>query len=581
MIVFRDHQPAFLARLRSGARDRVRRRSGRLRRAGWTQLRYAKLEGFLGVFLMAVVGFSVGRGREDSLEPGGAGAVVSWAALFLVSQLERHMTGMLQYWPDLATSLRLPADDAWMVRRQWWRSQEKFPLTLLSAVALTLPIGLLASPTWTMAGFCLGAAVVLSAVVLVLATWLAGTNYGAALGMVLWGSLAVFWIGSRVLPTLTVWGLETVNAHGEWLTLILPTGWVVRPFLGSLNGISWESWTSLLPVAVLVASVGVALGRLPRILRLRDQALLMYAAQIPEDASEEFRRQVHEALRQAPRSAVGTLREAVSSRSFLEIPSPVATGGWLERWLWRCWSEGERSLAALAYVRLPKWTTSLGVSSALVVLGVASAALGGPENSRDRGWLLVGWLLALIALGKGVTPIRPEAGRLEQSWEVGQGTVVAVGLFPLGLAAVHHWALKTARLRLLMGSPLALLAAAVAGWSHPELVTPTQGVQAVLVALLIAVGYQPFWLAGLLLGSGGPRFGGRFGWVRHGLWLGWGLTWLIFSGAALGLTFWQGPGWGLMAAGASVATGQLAWRWLLARYRRGGLELVMPPRGPQ
>ena len=100
-------------------------------------------------------------------------------------------------------------------------------------------------------------------------------------------------------------------------------------------------------------------------------------------------------------------------------------------------------------------------------------------------------------------------------------------------------------------------------------------------ALLIVAGFQPFWLAGLLLGPDGPRFGGRFGWVRHGLWLGWGLAWLTFSGAALGLTFWQGPGWGLLAAGASVATGQLAWRWLLRRYRRGGLELVRPPRGPQ
>jgi len=573
---FRDHDPEFLARLRRDVRNRAEVRQLRLRRPHWNRLRNSKLEGLAGLALLVLVGFGLARQPEGpaALNRGALEATLALVSLFLVSVLERQISGMLTHWPDLATLLRLPADDDWMVRRQWGRGLTRFPFVLLTAFIAAVSVSLDSHPGWVVAGGALLFALTLSVLVLTLATWLAGSRFGPLLSGGLWTGVVLLWLGSKLFPEFKSWLVLVLNQNGEWLTLVLPTGWVIRPFYRWQEGGAAIQWLSLLPGVVLVASLTTALARLPGRLRLRDQALLAYASQIPDDATDEFRKKVNEALTLPAPCSLGELRETVLTRSFLELDLAPDKGGWLERWVWRCWNPAERQLAALAYETLPQWSKMFRLSGILLLLGVSAAGLG---VWGKISWLLVGWLIAIGALIYGLAPMGPTAGRLENSWEMGQGTVTAVGLFPLSFPEICRWAIKTARLRLLVGSPLVLLLGAVLGIIHPELISPRGGVECGAVALLAVVGLQPLWMAGNLIGRGGPIFVGRRRFGRRLTWLTLGVFWLGASAGAVAATIWVGFGWGLGCALVSVVIGEVGWRWMTRVVGRGGVELLIPP----
>ncbi len=408
----------------------------------------------------------------------------------------------------------------------------------------------------------------MTAVVAGLAVWLAGTGAGAWLSGGLWGSLVCVWIGSKVLPGMRDTVLDWLNGAGGWLVLVLPTGWVVRPFHGLLAGGRLEDWLGLLPVGVLVASLPTAMRRLILVHRLRDRTLLMYASQIPDDASEPFREAFNAALVRPEARVTDEMRQAVLSGVFLES-EPTRAHGWIERWVLARWTPAERRLAQWALPMLPGWSRRYAICTAVAASALATSALGGA--------LSLSWLVAVAVVVLGLTPVSPVLGRFGSAWRVGQGSVVALGMFPLSFLEVARWALKTSRLRLLLGAPQALAVGAAIGWLQPDSLTPRQGLFCAGVVLFALAGLQPFWLLESLLGAGWRQGTGPFRWFRRLVVYGLFLLWVVFNLAALALTVFSGPVEGLVTAGIGMWTGHAALVWVARQWASGRLDLLVLP----
>ncbi len=571
---FRDHHPEFMRTLRQSARQRAATRRVKQRRPPWSGRRW--IPDWAAVLaLLVVVVFSLNRRHAGaaSLSSEGTEAVLALLALFLASTTERHLTEMLGHGPDLAAALHLPTDNRWITQRQTRRGLEPFPLMLGGLFLTALVVATAWPPTW---GSLFGAVVfsiLLGATVLSLAFWLAATRLAPFLALALWTLLIGLWLGISFQPAIKTWLVASLNEHGHWITLVLPTGWVIRPFHRGLEfGLSAD-WLCLLPAVVLIASLRSAWLNLQHRVRPRDQALLLHASQIPDDASEEFRREVNEALTLPASRPPEPLRAEVLSRRFLDLPRPPPP--WIERWLWRCWTPAERVLAELAFPGPTRWSNSFALGSGLLLLALTLAAWGSRWGS---GWVLAGWIATGVLLVHWITPISPALGRLENAWNVGQGTVTTLGLFPLGLSEVSRWALKTGRLRLLLGAPVALLAGGAVGWIHPQVVTPRTGAECAAVALIALAGLQPLWLTGNLIGRGFPRFVGRARFLHDAIWLSAGLAWLGLGVLAVLATAAAGLGWGVGLASAAMAAGSGGLAWIIRAFNRGQVELVYPPR---
>lgn len=570
---FRDHHPEFLRTLRQSARRRAATRQVKRRRPPWAWRRW--IPNWAAVLaLLAAMMFSLSRRYTgtSTLTPDGVEALLALLALFLASTTERHLTEMLGYWPDLAAALHLPTDNRWITQRQARRGLEPFPVMLAGVFLTALLITAAWPPAWGALFGVLVFSILLGATILALAFWLAVTRVAAFLALALWILLIGLWLGISFQPAVKIWLVTHLNEHGNWITLVLPTGWVIRPFHRGLALGTPADWLCLLPVAVLIASLPSARLHLQRRVRPRDQALLVQASQIPDDASDEFRREVNEALTGPEPREPEQLRAEVLSRRFLDAPRPPPPG--IERWLWRCWTPAERGLAELAFPGPTGWSKSFVLASAFLLIALALAAGGSRWGS---GWMLTGWVATGVLLVQWITPISPALGRLENSWNLGPGTVTTLGLFPLGFTEISRWALKTGRLRLLLGAPVALLVGALVGGIHPQVVTPRTGAECAAVALIALAGLQPLWLTGNLIGRGFPRFVGRARFLHDAIWLSAGIAWLGLGVLAVLATASAGLGWGVGLAAASMAAGSGGWAWITHAFGRGQVELVYPP----
>ena len=571
---FRDHHPAFLRRLREGARERAVRRRRPLRRRDWNRSRHFDSQALWSTGLALMTVLAMGRGGGGRVELGQDAVEAGYAisALFLVASLERGLTAALHFWPDLLAALRLPTTDLWMGQRQWGRGLGRILPVVLAAFLGGLTVCLLADSGWAGAAGALLFAGVLSVVVLAAATWLAGTGKGTQFSAVLWFLGIGLWAGVQFLPELRAWAVSALNGSAEWWVLLLPTGWVIRPFHRWLTGGDWHEWIRLLPAVVLVASLPNAVHRLLARARIRDHALLVYGAQVPDDADDAFREAVEAELnRPAPRP-LGELRGAVESRLFLAPDAEPLPGHWIERLLWRIWTPRERLLAEVAFGPLPAWSKSYHTASLVFALLIALAALG---VHWQIAWLQWSWLAAVAPLVLVLTPVEPALGIWAQCPVLGQVSFQATALFPVGFAEVGRWALKSTRLRLLLGAPLGVLGGASFGLLRPDLVSPSLGAAGVAVALVAVVGFQPLWMTGCLLGHRWPSYVGSGRWHRHLVWTFLGVIWLFLAVVSVVVTFVGDPLLGSILAALAALTGEVGFRWFCRQVGRGTVERVV------
>lgn len=567
---FLDHDPEFLRRLRQGVRERAQRRRVALRRVPWNRRRVFPSGLIWSAVVIAGAAAALFQSGEPSarLQRSGAEAAFALACLLLVSDFERRIVALLNHWPDLLAAVCLPTTNIWMGYRQMARSRPMLPPLLLISLAVALLVALFHGMTGLGALAALAYAVTMTAVVVVLAVWLAGTGAGGWLSAGLWGGLVCVWISSKVFPGFRDTVLAWLNETGGWLVLVVPTGWVVRPFYGLVAGGRLEDWLGLLPVGVLLASLPTAMRRLISVHRLRDRALLMYASQVPDDASDPFREAFNAALVRPETRAADQLRQMVLSGAFLETP-PTPASGWVERWVKSRWTPRERRLAQWALPVLPGWSRRYAICTAVAASSLATSALGGA--------LELSWILAVAVVVLGLTPVSPVLGRFGAAWRVGQGSVVALGMFPLSFLEVARWALKTSRLRLLLGAPQALAVGAAIGWLQPESLTPQQGFFCAGVVLFAVAGLQPFWLLESLMGASWRQTTGPFRWIRRLSVYGLFLLWVLFNLAALALTVFSGPVAGLATAAVGMWTGHAALAWVARQWASGRLELLVLP----
>ena len=145
----------------------------------------------------------------------------------------------------------------------------------------------------------------------------------------------------------------------------------------------------------------------------------------------------------------------------------------------------------------------------------------------------------------------------------------------MGFAEVGRWALKSTRLRLLLGAPLAVLGGASFGLIRPDLVSPPMGAACVAVALVAVVGFQPLWMTGCLLGHRWPSFVGSGRWHRHLVWTFLGVIWLLLAVVSVLVTFVGGPLEGFILAALAALTGEVGFRWFCRQVGRGTVERVV------
>lgn len=577
---FVDHHPAFLRRLREAARERAARRPLRLRRPGWNRSR--RFDGQViwstGLVLMMVLALVRGGGERAELSRDAVEAGYALGALFLVASLERGLNAALHYWPDLLAALRLPTTNVWMGRRQWGRGLRRITPVVIAVFLGGLTVCLLADAGWAGAAGALLFTGVLTVVILVTATWLAGTGKGAQFSTALWFLGVGFWAGVQFFSELRIWTASALNQSAEWWVLLLPTGWVIRPFHRWLTGGEWQEWIRLLPAVILVASLPAALNRLLARTRVRDHALLVYSAQVPDNADDTLREAVEAGLNRPVSRPLGELRSAVQSRQFLAPDAEPEPGAWVERLLWRMWTPRERLLAEVAFGRLPGWSKSYRNASLALGLLMVVAALG---VHWQIAWLQWSWLPAVALLGLVLTPLEPSVGIWAQCPVLGQVGFQATALFPVGFAEVGRWALKSTRLRLLLGAPLGVLGGAFFGLIRPDLVSPPLGAAGMAVALVAVLGFQPLWMTGCLLGHHWPSFVGSKRWYRHLVWAWLGLTWLGLAVASVLVTFLRAPLEGSSLAAMAALTGEVGFRWFCRQVGRGVVErLVSAPVEP-
>ncbi|MBL9173805.1 MAG: hypothetical protein JNL10_09745, partial [Verrucomicrobiales bacterium] len=495
---FRDHDPEFLKRLRRGARDRLARRNLRPRRPHWNRERYFDGEALWMLLLSGLwaAGLASGNLGGVSLSPTAVSAAYAIAGLFLVTTAERSLHGRLFHGPDLATLVRLPASGAWMVRRQWARALRRIVFIAAAAFLGALIRLLFSDWTWWRLPEALLFAMVFAAMVLAAITWLSGTGRGVWLSGISWTVLITTWIGSKFLPGLAPWVAGILNQYGGLIVALLPTGWVIDPFHRAIEGDAGRDWLFLIPAAVLTASIPAALHWLTGRVQLREHTELRYASQVPDDADDDLRAAVHDALLRPPERPLGQLRDAVLSRSFLQSEPTPPQAGWIERWISRSWNARERLLSDLAYGILPPWTRTY-LNCLALLLGCVGAAVAGRYWRIE--WLECGWFAALALILIGIAPVAPAAHRLGYQWESSQGMLPLCSVMPVGLPEIGRWCLRTGRGRLLIGAPVILAFGMAVGWVRPDVVSWQQGAFGSLGIWISLFGLQPLWLVETLL----------------------------------------------------------------------------------
>jgi len=572
----RDHDPAFLRRLRFAARDRiVRQRIRRLRRSWRHQnLRLGPVL-FSAVPLLALTACA-GPGVERlGLTRAGRDALWAYALCFPLFALKNSIQARLGYWPDVYAALRLPVSNDWLVRRQWARGIRVTPLLaaiVFAAASMMAWTADAVGPGWLGA---LPFALLFVAMAVPASTWLAATPWGGRLEVALWTPLVGAWIGGAAFPSVRTAGVAFLNSAGDWIAWILPTGWVARPFLHWLEGGPGLEVLALLPAALLALSVRRAVRCLVNRVRPLDWGLVRWFSQPPEEASLEMQEALDSMLGEKPARTAEDARLTILSRKFLEPSESPEKAGWIERFLWRQWTPRERFLAEIAFSGLPPWSARYLKLAALLGVWVLLGCLAGP---LDIAWLRWSWLLTALTLALGLTPAVAPLGRLEAFCGLGHGSVKFLAILPVSLPEVARWTLRTTALRTILGMPLAMACGAAFGKWGGMGPSPRDGVLMIVAAVVVLSGFQAIWVVNQGLGRLWFRLHvGRFGWLRGLVTLALFILWCVFALLAL-LTMATGhPGLGIaLALGATIC----GWAVLLhtcRQWRRGGLEWLIPP----
>lgn len=502
----------WLRALRRGVRARrralpgPRRQAARMRRRRWL----GGLGGLVvgtGAALMITFGFA-----EEFLEDGFTDGfrLFLWSYLLLLAStigvfLGAHRLGSDG---DLLFHALQPADSRWVAGRQirraardsWWVWILVGILFVRAGLRDSTPLAVIVGTV----GLTAGAALLAVGITL----WAAGRG-----GAWVYGALkALWWLGAGVFPLQILPAARDalvgfLNRHGDALSLLLPTSWLVRPWRAFLAGgpVSEALW--LLPLGILALSLPSRWRAAVAAYRFRDAVLLQYAAQLPDDVDPEAAAEFERALRPGDSRERADLLAEVQEGG-LPAGRLGGRGDRIERWIWRWWTPRERRLAEWA---LGDWP-GLGRRYVwgLVCLGVAWGLGSVPARNAGAGvdWdglPIVAWI---FGGGVGALLLVPLGNALPRALAADVDGTIAFSRFPVGLGELHRLALKWTVVRMVVAMPAVLAYLGAMAWvaGFPVVTTLGMGVRGMIALVLL----RPVLLS-LELANGLPYPRGWFG----------------------------------------------------------------------
>jgi hypothetical protein len=351
------------------------------------------------------------------------------------------------------------------------------------------------------------------------------------------------------VSSIREWVFQIFMEQGETMSLILPGGWVLRPYLGVVLGGELELLILLIPACAGAASMVWAQRRLASTYTPFDFAL-WHAFQAPP---AEFKDRFNQILAEQPAPPGPTeTTEAIRSREFLAPGMSFRAQGWIERRVLRRLSPREWAVLELACLDLPRWTRTAWSGCGLIAAAIAGAAIA-QRATVDSVQVLSVWIAVICGAGGGLLalPYSPGFSRYFQPVDLG-GVMIPFGaLFPASFKELLRLAIKINLIRGLMVLPFFWVAGGILGAALdiPIWRTARSG----LAMVLLAIAFTPMLLATQLSTLSNDT--SNVSWRSFLLVLVFVAGYLGFIGAGIAVFFVPWPGEAaflVMAAGISA-----------------------------
>jgi len=344
------HSPVFEKSLKRQCKAAVRK-SPELRREYSRIKRHARFRRQYSILKLVrptfsfVFGCMVFAVAQQTRHPTAALALIALLAFVFATYRARNLLDQLYAAPDLASLMLLPITEPEIFR---WEFQKVLYRTVWSWIDIGVAFGGL-GVYFGFSAMQYGLLVVLS-----IAVWMAvvalavlGAAFfprfpyravSGAIIVVLWFTLVNQWFRAEMVAFL--------QAYGHPLAMLLPTGWAVSLFNLLTPPVDWLHLLLIAPVAVLVGSLRFSIARLKRDYQYHEPILPEAPDILPGADGEEIQGFPNDAI--GPGARRIDVEELVVSRKFL-APVQWQLRGWLEKILWKWFSERDRVLVEFAF----------------------------------------------------------------------------------------------------------------------------------------------------------------------------------------------------------------------------------------
>lgn len=149
--------------------------------------------------------------------------------------------------------------------------------------------------------------------------------------------------------------LTLLNAHGDLLSALLPTGWIVLPWAAITGRNSWHHLAALVPLVPLVGTLPMNLRWLSDHYSFRESILLNLFLEAPENSDDELIESVANAQQSPPSRGKTAIVDDILARRFL-ASGLAETPGRIEQMIWTWWTPRERVVAEFLRTKWPDWS---------------------------------------------------------------------------------------------------------------------------------------------------------------------------------------------------------------------------------
>jgi hypothetical protein len=278
---------------------------------------------------------------------------------------------------------------------------------------------------------------------------------------------------------------QLLSTHGDLLSALLPTGWVVLPW-ATLTGYGpWHYLATLIPLGFLAASIPLNLRWTRDTYAFREHILLNLFLETPEDADEELAESVAIAQHHPPSRGETAIVDDLIERRFL-VSNLSTPEGRIESTVWRWWTPRERIVAEYLRLQWPNWSDRCRLGAILFAGTIPVSVL--------LGLFLPDWIpVSFIGFAAGALYVLPVSASFTLRPAVLADShlqMCPIHALPVSLAEVANVQWKATTVRSLIALPLCAATAglAIGFQGGGYLIGTIIGVQAALVWIAIRPG---------------------------------------------------------------------------------------------